>query len=88
MISFFFTRFSVEDENGEFSKEVKHWKNADYDKNNFLDQHEFLAFRHPEHNKQAIEMMADEIIPTYDKDQDGVSFMLLKYSLPKRPFHY
>lgn len=61
----------IDDKNGEFSKEVKHWLKADYDGDNILDQHEFLAFHHPEHNKESIKMMADEITPSYDKNGDG-----------------
>ena len=65
--------FLVEnDESNEFAKEVLHWKKADYNSDRFLDQHEFLGFHHPEHNKQAIELMADTLTQTYDHDQDGV----------------
>ena len=70
-LCFFF--LVVHDQDGEFAKDVKHWKKADLNGDNILDQNEFLAFHHPEHNRNTIEMMADDITPSYDHDSDGVS---------------
>lgn len=61
----------IGDKHGEFSKEVKHWLNADFNGDELLDKDEFLAFQHPEHNRATLKMMANEITPSYDKNGDG-----------------
>ena len=68
----FYIFLVFEEKNEDFLHEAKNWKNADYDKNKFLDQNEFIVFLHPEHNKRVIEIMADELIAPLDVDKDGV----------------
>ena len=71
--SFEFHIFLVEsDRDGEFAKEVEHWYKADLDGTKILNETEFLAFIHPEHNKKTLRAMVDEMMPNFDKDNDKV----------------
>ena len=60
------------DRDGEFAKEVEHWYKADLDDNKILNETEFLAFIHPEHNKKTLRAMVDEMMPNFDKNHDKV----------------
>ena len=65
--------FLVEsDRDGQFAKEVDHWYKADSDKNEALNSSEFLAFIHPEHNKQTLRSMTEEMMPGFDRNGDKV----------------
>ncbi len=65
------------DRGGEFSKEVDHWFKADLDRNEILNSTEFLAFIHPEHNKFTLRKMAIEMMPSFDRNGDKVTFQYL-----------
>lgn len=62
----------IEDKDSQFAKEVSHWLKADFNEDKLLDQKEFLAFHHPESNKNTIAMMVDEFTPSFDTNHDGI----------------
>ncbi|KAK0393541.1 hypothetical protein QR680_000264 [Steinernema hermaphroditum] len=58
------TRLMMQDEEEAFN---------DADKNSDgLDEREWIGFRHPEHSDSMLTSMADEIIKSFDKNDDGV----------------
>ena len=60
------------DSDGQFSKEVEHWYQADLDNNKILNSTEFLAFMHPEYNRGTLHDMAEEMMERIDKNGDKV----------------
>ena len=51
---------------------MSHWKKADVNDDAKLTSVEFLAFLHPEHNKRTLKTMAEEMMPSFDKNNDKV----------------
>jgi len=52
--------------------EIEEWHEADQDpKDGQLSQHEFLAFRHPEHSELMLNEMVKDIMRSLDTDNDG-----------------
>jgi len=52
--------------------EIEEFHEADQDpKDGMLSQHEFLAFRHPEHSELMLNEMVKDIMRSLDSDNDG-----------------